>query len=181
LRRQLPPLLFSIARAATTGVSAGACSTSVKRDAGTADSATEDAGTLDAEAGMTDADARLSEADVRMSDADALDGEMPDAEMHDEGTADGTGDDAICAQGCQLGTDVCGADYGTCAVMCRQSFGSGVCLPERRAAQNCVIAAGKDGIMCVNGQTHVKAGYCETEIGTLTTCLLGAPVDASGD
>jgi len=112
---------------------------------------------------------------------DARDVAPPEVETSDVGTSGDTSDDAICAGGCQQGTDVCGASYDMCVALCRQDFAAGMCLPEKRAAQLCVIAAGNDAITCMSGHTFVKPGYCETEKGALTACLRGVPVDAGRD
>lgn len=158
MKRRLRLLLLPLAIAVATGV---ACSSSRVGDAGTGDGGAPETGQVEAA---------------------APDLPAPEAGMADLGMADGNGDDAICAAGCLQATDAgCGTNYDTCLAMCRQDFAAGMCLPQIRAAQLCVIAAGPDAIECVFGHTTVKPGYCETEKGTLTNCLRGIPTDAASD
>jgi len=170
-----PSLLLAIA--AATGV---ACSSSRAKDAGTADAGAQDARTF-FDAGARDLPPlEVAPRDLGILRVDARDVAPPEVETSDLGSSGDTSDDAICSEGCQQGNDVCGASYDMCVALCRQDFGTGACLSQKRAAQLCVIAAGKDAITCMNGLTFVKPGYCESEKSALTACLHGLPVDAGG-
>jgi hypothetical protein len=153
LMRRSSVLLFALAITATTAAVVVACSSSRAREAGTPDAGTPETGTDDA----------------RADDAGTSDVGIPDS-----GTTDAFIDDGICSQSCQIGIQAgCDSDNAACLAMCQQDFARGVCNPEKRVAQLCVIAVGPDAITCMNGRSFVKAGICPQERQALMACLTG--------
>jgi hypothetical protein len=146
--------------------SSSACSSSGPRDA-TAPDAVQDAAAPDVRQDVAAPDAFPG--DVEAPDA-VQDGEAPDADQDTE----------TCVRTCALGAAIGCPSRLTCVSQCRQDLASGVCPLETHAAYLCLIAGGTDAVICINGQTALKAGYCEPEKGALMTCLL-ATRDAGSD
>jgi hypothetical protein len=152
-------LALAMATSALAVAFAGACSS----DAGTPDAGTPDAGTPDV--GTPD----VGTPDVASPDGAPPDATPPDGATPDAGTSD---DDAACAEGCRLATQVgCGRSEATCVGLCLQDFGTGPCHAEKIALQLCWRAAGLDALECAGDHASLKDGYCEDEKHALTNCL----------